>query len=893
MTDSISDSTQNTPTALPRQMMIRFLEAVAEPGQVVEIRGLGSERSGTISGFFNDWEAVANEIARLDPQHPDGWFFTLNPVNPDLLARRTNRLATFAKKGSGATDADVIKRRWLLIDADATRPAGISATDEEKEAAQALSFALQTYLHDHGWPDPVVIDSGNGWHSLYRVDLPNDADSLALVSGALKALAVLFDTDAATIDRSVSNAARISKLPGTMVRKGDANDSRPWRRAKLIDSHDDVGIVSVEQLRVLAPVESDKPAGNVTPIGGRSASRTPSSGGINLGEFLSRHGIDAREAGPNKWQLAKCPFNESHKSPDSYVQQFDSGAVLFKCSHNSCSGNHWEDFQEVYEPGSMVERERKREAWEGRSVAVGRGAAVAVRPAESSMLSQISDAKGDSTDIAMRFSLAIGQADLAPIEADEAITALSSKTGKSKAVIAKQVKLASSPVKQGPVDSDLEQSEVAYRIAADIAGKWLWDSTGRAWFEFAGPHWVERDTDRFSSAVKVLVANIVGKFSAHFLAGVERLVKIDMADDAPWCDDRGVLPFKNGALNLVSLDLEPFGERRFCWCLPVEYDPAAKCTQYKKWTKFLSGNSKPDAEVLDCTLAAMLRGMYRLQVFFEITGQGGTGKGAFQHLACALVGNDNVVATDLANLGRNSFETARLYGKRLAVIGDADEFRGNMGTLKRLTGGDPIRLERKREDARSFIYGGMVMITGNQPVEGNDLSSGVFRRRVPLSFSRKPKQVDEKFYGVLTGELSGIITHLLRHDEPTIKRVLTAHQDGDVARGVLHSTNHMVAFVSDMLEQGVDADYVIIGDLERWPDTGKIMRVKTELYPAYVDWFEKDGGQQGGKLVNKRGFATKLVDACEMAKLAVVADKIWMNGVRGLGGVKGVRLLQS
>ena len=64
-----------------------------------------------------------------------GIFCTLNPVLPHLLARAENHVERYAKQTTG--DSDIVRRRWLLVDCDAQRAAGISATDEEHEAALA------------------------------------------------------------------------------------------------------------------------------------------------------------------------------------------------------------------------------------------------------------------------------------------------------------------------------------------------------------------------------------------------------------------------------------------------------------------------------------------------------------------------------------------------------------------------------------------------------------------------------------------------------------------------------------------------------------------------------------------------------------------------------------
>ena len=105
------------------------------------------------------------------------------------------------------------------MDVDSHRPSGISATDEEKEAAHKKAREIYGYLKGRGWPAPVVADSGNGYHLRYRVDLPCEDDRL--IEKALTALADRFDGDGVKLDRGVHNPSRIARLYGTLAAKGD------------------------------------------------------------------------------------------------------------------------------------------------------------------------------------------------------------------------------------------------------------------------------------------------------------------------------------------------------------------------------------------------------------------------------------------------------------------------------------------------------------------------------------------------------------------------------------------------------------------------------------------------------------------------------------------------
>ena len=102
-----------------------------KPDSVVELRILNT-RQATVSGYFNDPEKLAQEAGSWSGKVP-GVYLTLNPVNPDLLTRAQNRLIPYAKHTT--SDSDILCRCWLPIDLDPQRPAGISSTDAEHEAA--------------------------------------------------------------------------------------------------------------------------------------------------------------------------------------------------------------------------------------------------------------------------------------------------------------------------------------------------------------------------------------------------------------------------------------------------------------------------------------------------------------------------------------------------------------------------------------------------------------------------------------------------------------------------------------------------------------------------------------------------------------------------------------
>lgn len=324
-----------------KSAILNAMAALFTPGDVIELRAFPKGRKRTDAGYFDadHWDDLADHAARMS-ESGAAVYVTLNPVDPQLLSRYSNRVEPFAS--STTTDKQAARRRWLLIDLDPVRPSGTSATDPQLEAARVKARQVYGYLGGIGWPAPIVAESGNGFHLLYAVDLGNNDESTALVKSALQALAERFDDTHTKVDRSVFNAARICKLYGTVANKGDHTTAAPWRLSKLLKAPARE-LVTPEQLRSLQPPVS-------TPTTSGFEAGTRGRAHFSLEDFLTRHGIvhttdmhDGRE----RFKLGACPFNPEHINGQAAIFRQASGALGFKCQHDSCSTRGWYDVRDL------------------------------------------------------------------------------------------------------------------------------------------------------------------------------------------------------------------------------------------------------------------------------------------------------------------------------------------------------------------------------------------------------------------------------------------------------------------------------------------------------------------------------------------------------------------
>lgn len=316
----------------------------------VRCDGRPEGRNATFFGFFDSTETAANVVhAALSKADWTGAYVTMNPVRSDLLARAANRLRQAGKKGGSASDVDVPRRRHIVFDFDPVRPAGISSTDDEKAAAQVLAHRVRLYLSGIGWPEPIVADSGNGWHLLYAVDLPGDDGGL--VKACLEALAARFNSDETKVDTTVFNPARITKLYGTLARKGDHTPERPHRMSRIVEVPDRIENVPEELLRDLA---AQAPQAGEQKKPGIVAHST--SGTFNLESWIEQHIPHAgpREPwqGGSRWIVNPCVFDENHTGTSAAIVRNAADVIAYTCQHNGCSGRTWHDVRERLDPAA-------------------------------------------------------------------------------------------------------------------------------------------------------------------------------------------------------------------------------------------------------------------------------------------------------------------------------------------------------------------------------------------------------------------------------------------------------------------------------------------------------------------------------------------------------------
>lgn len=330
--------------------------------ELVEIRMLGKF---AYSGYYKNIDKLIEDIKPYEELPDEQIYFTLNEIDDGCYGRAQCEKIIKSPKTT-TNDNNITRRTWVLIDYDPVRVTGTNATDEEFELAHRKAQQVFLYLRKCGFSDPVICKSGNGWHTVYRVDMPNTDEVRDMLSQFLQSIALMFTDEKVDIDESVFNAARICKLYGTTAKKGANLTERPWRMSEIVYVPTEIKVTDISLFQAVAnllPKEEPKPT---LPYRGGNTNEP-----FDLERFLNKHNVQYKKETCAKWTkyvLDHCFFNPEHKGKDAAIIQMASGAIKYTCLHNTCQQHTWQEVRQMLDPNAY-ERQYQQQQYRPQSFA--------------------------------------------------------------------------------------------------------------------------------------------------------------------------------------------------------------------------------------------------------------------------------------------------------------------------------------------------------------------------------------------------------------------------------------------------------------------------------------------------------------------------------------------
>jgi P4 family phage/plasmid primase-like protien len=788
-----------------RADILRTAQLFHEPGDIFELRIPKAGKFGTISGYFDNTANFADSIIGLADEGFSGYYFTINQCNPDLLARAANRYEKYGRETTA--DKEILTRRWLPIDLDPIRPAGISSNEAEHGAAQGLAQEIRGWLISEGWPANAFIlaDSGNGGHLATRIDLPNDNTARDLIKHCLEALDFCFSDDKVKVDTSTFNAARIWKIYGTMARKGSDTPDRPHRLAKLLDVPETIETVSREQLEALAAILP-------------KAEPIKSSNGqtFDPAKYAEEHGANVlRKKAWNGGTLAMlevCPFDRSHNRGEAFLGVQANGARYFRCKHDSCKNHDWYALKALWgSPGSARGEKCTQE-----------------------------------------------QAGPTVIDAIKALNAVcdgaatKDGTGFSKFDREEHEDLIKKAINDGYLST--KEEKTAYRflkkykkqlkvlgISCDEIGHLVRDEedtcNGLAKVNDRIPAWIEEyhfktvsDTERLyhyehgvylddgEIILKALIEREFGDISDNrMVSDVIGKVKRRTYTDRDSFNNKNIVNVKNGLLDLETLSLQPHTPDYLSTAqIDVTYNEKAKAPKIQKFLKEVAQSG--DIDLIEEIIGWLLWPDYNVHKALMLIGIGRNGKGTLLRLITAFLGKKSISNVTLQYLVGDRFAKADLYGKLANIGGDLpSKDLSDTAAFRNLTGGDDNRAQEKYRPAFSFRNKAKMAFSANVLPRSPDDTYAFYSRWILLEFLNRfdPQkgtgdsdldaklQTPEELSGLLNIALAG-----LKRLRANSWRFSYDKSVDDVERMYKRNSNPVYAFLLDECEPGEATDYI-------------------------------------------------------------------------------------
>ena len=292
-----------------------------------------------------------------------------------------------------------------------------------------------------------------------------------------------------------------------------------------------------------------------------------------------------------------------------------------------------------------------------------------------------------------------------------------------------------------------------------------------------------------------------------------------------------LLAFKNGVLNRSTLEFYPHCRENWLTSfIPHDYTNQEENTpHFDSWLDFVADGKEDKKQAILGALYAILTNRHNWQLFFEVTGDGGSGKSVFAQIATMLAGEQNTESGRLVDLdeprGRENF-----VNKTLILCPEQSRYGGG---LKSISAGDLVNIDPKHKSKFKAVIPAIVLIVNNEPTRFTERNGGIERRRVIFHFDKvvPESKRDPHLMDKIEAEAGGIIYKLIQAFKNPLdaKKALIQQQESAEALEIKMESDHITAFCC-YFSTTEKIDGLFIGNMNM------INSFRTHLYPAYLEF---------------------------------------------------------
>ena len=326
-----------------------------------------------------------------------------------------------------------------------------------------------------------------------------------------------------------------------------------------------------------------------------------------------------------------------------------------------------------------------------------------------------------------------------------------------------------------------------------------------------------------------------------------------------------LIAFRNGILNIDTDELLPFSpEHVITNKIPWDYNPKAYDADADSVLNKISCNDSDIRALLEECIGYCFYRNNVSQKAFILIGEKSNGKSTFISVLNRILGDDNVSAMDLKNLG-DRFSKATLF-KKLANIGDdiSDEFIPDASLFKKIVSGDRIQAECKGQDPFEFNPYVKLIFSANNMPRIRDKTGAVIRRLVIIPFNAIFSEDDADFDPDIKQKLfrQSTMEYFIKIGVESLKRVLEQK----------HFTKSTK--VQKELEDYEEFNNPVIGFFKDM-DEGYMFREDTKtIHLAYSSWCNENGYSPESK--NQFGRTLKSLYGVESKQKTIAGKSVRM-----------------
>lgn len=498
-------------------------------------------------------------------------------------------------------------------------------------------------------------------------------------------------------------------------------------------------------------------------------------------------------------ELDECLTSTAHTA-GACLLLFDSGAIQYKCHHNTCSGKTWQNVKPRLFPDGRYGNNGARR--NGTHAAVATTTDYPRHFTDYGNALRLVEACGDSIRYCYewkRWLVYDGQR----------------WNGDDRGAIIQKAKHC---VRQMYFE--------ASQVADDATRKNLVD-------------WARKSENR-------------GRLDAMIALTQDELpVKISQLDQNPW-----LLNAQNGTLDLRTGQLLPHNPDDLITKLaPVKYDPTAECSLWLKTLDRIFAGNQLLVDYVQRVLGYSLTGVASEQCYFILHGTGQNGKSTILETFSNILSGDGQekepyamnTATETISQKRNSGavpnDVARLKGARMVTVNEVESgTRLAENFVKQVTGGDTISARFLHAEWFDFKPEFKLFIRANNKPDIKSTDKATWRRPhlIPFTVQIPDDEVDHQLPARLKKEWPGILAWLVRG-------CLAWQRDG------LNPPAEVLAATKEYREE-MDTFGAWIAEccVEDGQETA------SELYASWKEWCVANGHEAGsstsfGKQLRQRG----------------------------------------